>query len=160
MHPVREPIKPGEAHDEKGISRQPADADGVNLDPSLVGNAQKAQHGHSRSMSGPPHKRQQTEQPPTAKGHADDAKLDGLSLDSDSEDDASDLPAVTSEQQSQRERELQIMRKVMRKWWRLAGLPGHPRMCEEKGETFGVMWTKGIAPRLEGRIKIIGDNES
>ena len=74
------------------------------------------------------------------------------------QDDATDLPAVVPEQQSQRERELQIMRKVMRKWWRLAGLPGHPRMCEEKGEEFGVLWTKGIAPRLEGRIKIIGES--
>ncbi|GAB7358910.1 hypothetical protein MBLNU230_g4131t1 [Neophaeotheca triangularis] len=51
------------------------------------------------------------------------------------------------------ERELQLMRKVMRKWWRLAGLKGHPRMCEElAGGEFGVDWTRGIAPRVEGRI--------
>lgn len=55
---------------------------------------------------------------------------------------------------SQRERELVIMRKVMRKWWRLAGLPGHPNLCDELGEgEFMVNWTKAIAPRLEGRIK-------
>ena len=44
---------------------------------------------------------------------------------------------------SQRERELVIMRKVMRKWWRLAGLPGHPNLCDELGEgEFMVNWTK------------------
>ncbi|OCL12288.1 5'-nucleotidase [Glonium stellatum] len=55
---------------------------------------------------------------------------------------------------SQREHELIIMRKVMRKWWRLAGLPGHPKLCDELGEgEFMINWTKAIAPRLEGRIK-------
>ena len=160
VHPVREPIKPGEAHDEKGVSRQPANTDGVKLDPSLVGKAQKA-HGHSRSISGSPRKRQQTTVPTsTANGQSGTngtADLDSLAIDdSESEDDTMDIPAVIPAQQSQRERELQIMRKVMRKWWRLAGLPGHPRMCEAEGEEFGVGWTKGIAPRLEGRIKIIG----
>lgn len=44
---------------------------------------------------------------------------------------------------SRREHELAIMRKVMRKWWRLAGLPGHPRLCDELGESeFAVHRTK------------------
>ena len=44
---------------------------------------------------------------------------------------------------SDRERELVIMRKVMRKWWRLAGLPGHPALCDELGEgEFMANWTK------------------
>lgn len=52
------------------------------------------------------------------------------------------------------EHELAIIRKVMKKWWRLAGIKGTPRACEELGEgEFQVNWTKAIAPRLEGRIK-------
>lgn len=52
------------------------------------------------------------------------------------------------------ERELPILRKVMRKWWRLAGLKGSPKLCENISEgELQVNWTKAIAPRLEGRIK-------
>ncbi|KAK8188425.1 Metallo-dependent phosphatase-like protein [Phyllosticta capitalensis] len=55
-----------------------------------------------------------------------------------------------------RERQLSIMRRVMRKWWRLTGLPGHPALCDglQEGE-FTVNWTKAIAPRLEGRIRMV-----
>jgi hypothetical protein len=73
------------------------------------------------------------------------------------------------------ERQLEIMRRVMRKWWRLTGLPGHPGLCDSVSECdFMVNWTKvsalsechclcmmnanvpqAIAPRLEGRIKIV-----
>lgn len=79
---------------------------------------------------------------------------------SDSEDEA---PAKTvaptaSTEPSPRERELQVARKAMRKWWRLAGLnkrKGH-EMGFEKGEELDVSWTRGILPRVEGRIKIVG----
>lgn len=41
------------------------------------------------------------------------------------------------------ERHLEIMRKVMRKWRRLAGLTGDPALCDEMGEAeFMVNWTK------------------
>lgn len=54
------------------------------------------------------------------------------------------------------ERELDVLRRVMRKWWRLARLPGTPKLCDELGEKeFQVNWTKAVAPRLEGRIKDI-----
>lgn len=57
---------------------------------------------------------------------------------------------------TERERELSIMRKVMRKWWRITGLPGHPQLCDELGDgEFQVHWTKAVAPRIEGRIKIV-----
>ena len=78
--------------------------------------------------------------------------------DSESEDDTAGLAAVTTDSLN-RERQLLIMRKVMRKWWRLAGLKGNPRMCAEAGEDFGVHWTRGIAPRLEGRITIINGED-
>lgn len=69
-----------------------------------------------------------------------------------SEDESTDLRPVNTSL-SNREHELSIMRKVMRKWWRLAGLPGHPAQCDELGEgEFMVNWTKAIAPRIEGRI--------
>ncbi|KAJ4503555.1 hypothetical protein HRR83_002641 [Exophiala dermatitidis] len=58
-------------------------------------------------------------------------------------------------QRDRSERELQIIRKVIRKWWRLAGLKGQPRCCDNMtDEEFQVDWTKAIAPRIEGRIKI------
>ncbi|CAL3969556.1 unnamed protein product [Diplocarpon coronariae] len=59
------------------------------------------------------------------------------------------------------ERELQLVRKVIRKWWRLAGLPGAPRCCEDLDvDEFKVDWTKAIAPRLEGRIRIVAEGGS
>jgi 5'-nucleotidase len=57
---------------------------------------------------------------------------------------------------SQHEKE--IIRKVMKKWWRLAGLKDDPKVCDELGQKeFVVNWTKAIAPRLEGRIKEVGE---
>jgi 2',3'-cyclic-nucleotide 2'-phosphodiesterase (5'-nucleotidase family) len=71
-----------------------------------------------------------------------------------SDDDEGDADKPTSPAVIKQEHELAIIRKVMKKWWRLAGLKGTPRICEELGEgEFQVNWTKAIAPRLEGRIK-------
>ena len=47
------------------------------------------------------------------------------------------------------ERELQIIRTVMRKWWRLAGLKGQPKCCDSMGEgEFMVDWTRVSEPCL------------
>ncbi|KAF2800644.1 Metallo-dependent phosphatase [Melanomma pulvis-pyrius CBS 109.77] len=52
------------------------------------------------------------------------------------------------------EKETKVIRRVMRKWWRLAKLEGSPKLCDELGEgEFQVNWTKAVAPRLEGRIR-------
>ena len=52
------------------------------------------------------------------------------------------------------EYELSLLRKAMRKWWRLAGLKNTPSCADEVGrEELRVDWTRAIAPRLEGRIK-------
>lgn len=52
------------------------------------------------------------------------------------------------------EKELRIMRRVFRKWSRLAGV--HGRACDGLGEgEFAVDWTRAIAPRLEGRIRMV-----
>ncbi|KIV91536.1 hypothetical protein PV10_06065 [Exophiala mesophila] len=53
------------------------------------------------------------------------------------------------------EKELQIIRRVTRKWRRLAGLKGHSSCCDNVAEDeFTVDWTRAIVPRLEGRIQI------
>lgn len=55
------------------------------------------------------------------------------------------------------EAELGVVRKAMKKWWRLAGLKGQPKCADEldTGE-LRVDWTKAIAPRVEGRIVEVG----
>ncbi|KAH5277735.1 hypothetical protein HBI26_064450 [Parastagonospora nodorum] len=55
------------------------------------------------------------------------------------------------------QRQIEMVRRVMHKWWRLAGLKHTPNLVDELDkEEFVVNWTKAIAPRLEGRIKEVG----
>lgn len=127
VHPVREPGS--SPIQERFANTEPANGIAKNALPSLVGKAQVS------------------DQP---------ADGDGTS---DSEDDTtprSDLPAVPAKH-SEAERKLVLARKVMRKWWRLAGLKGHPAMCGEADDDFCVPWTKAVAPRVEGRIRCLGD---
>lgn len=77
---------------------------------------------------------------------------------SDTEDEEFDPKAIVQKEIS-KERELAIARKVMRKWWRLTGLKGHPALCDPLGEEFSPSWTKSICPRVEGRIIITGSKE-
>ncbi|KAF2271593.1 5'-nucleotidase-like protein [Westerdykella ornata] len=59
------------------------------------------------------------------------------------------------------ERECDLLRRVMNKWWRLAGLKGSPRLCDALGgEELQVNWTRAIAPRLEGRIREVKAGET
>lgn len=81
--------------------------------------------------------------------------VEGQVIDLDSEEDSS-ASATSPTDANESERRLGIMRKVMRKWWRLAGLHGHPSIAHENLGEFDVEWPRGIAPRLEGRIKIAG----
>jgi 5'-nucleotidase len=82
----------------------------------------------------------------------------GQSEDPDVDEDEDDGPMYDSRVPIQfSEREKQILRKVMKKWWRVAGLKGTPKLCDELGGgEFQVNWTKAIAPRLEGRIREVG----
>jgi len=53
---------------------------------------------------------------------------------------------------------MHIVRKVIRKWRRLAGLQGESAACDSIDEAdFHSKWTKAIAPRLENRIQMIGE---
>jgi 5'-nucleotidase len=70
---------------------------------------------------------------------SDDADSTG----SESEDDGKSSAKVDLAAAGGQEKELAIKRKVMRKWWRLARLPGQPRVCDDLGEgEFAVSWTK------------------
>ncbi|KAJ4398217.1 hypothetical protein N0V85_006343 [Neurospora sp. IMI 360204] len=53
------------------------------------------------------------------------------------------------------DREMRIMRRVARKWCRLAGVQSKACDCLDEGE-FDVPWTKAVAPRVEGRIVEVG----
>ncbi|KAH8596773.1 5'-nucleotidase [Bisporella sp. PMI_857] len=72
--------------------------------------------------------------------------------DGDTSTDESEEVKISSEK---REREIKLIRKVTKKWWRLAGLSGQPKCCDNQDDgEFKVDWTRAIVPRLEGRIKM------
>ena len=87
-------------------------------------------------------------------------KIGHSDVDSDSEDEDQGTlglkkePAHPSPHVTKDEWDLVVARKVIRKWLRLAGIKAGMTLAEE-GE-FTVGWTKGIAPRLEGRITMSG----
>lgn len=71
-------------------------------------------------------------------GHLDHDDHKGI-VDSDDED-SGHKPMHTGKNQ---QREMMLARKVARKWWRLTGLQGHPRLVDSLGEgEFMVNWTK------------------
>jgi 5'-nucleotidase len=74
----------------------------------------------------------------------------------DEDHGANEDDADTKEEAHETDRELSIMRKVVRKWSRLAGVRGKTgeHLPEEE---FTVDWTRAIAPRVEGRIVMVGD---
>jgi len=90
-----------------------------------------------------------------------DEQQGALGDSSDSEGEAEtegnrETASVTAEA-SEVEKKLALARRVARKWWRLAGLKGHPGLCEGGvAGDFSIPWTKGVAPRVEGRIICLG----
>jgi 5'-nucleotidase len=82
----------------------------------------------------------------------------GEAVDPDADEDEDDGPMYDDSVPIRfNEREKEVVRKVMRKWWRIAGLKNAPNICDELNvKEFAVNWTKAIAPRLEGRIKEVG----
>jgi 5'-nucleotidase len=85
-------------------------------------------------------------------------QTNNASDDPDADDDEDDGPMYDDSVPIRfDERQTEMVRRVMRKWWRLAGLKHSPNLCDElDGKEFVVNWTKAIAPRLEGRIKEVG----
>jgi hypothetical protein len=52
---------------------------------------------------------------------------------------------------------MHLARSVAKKWMRLAGIKReHVGTVESEEEEFMPGWTRGIAPRVEGRIRIVG----
>ena len=80
--------------------------------------------------------------------------------DPDADEDEDDGPVFDADQAAPitfTDKQVEMIRRVMRKWWRVAGLKGNPVPCDELGGgEFQVNWTKAIAPRLEGRIREVG----
>ncbi|KAF2149289.1 5'-nucleotidase [Myriangium duriaei CBS 260.36] len=73
----------------------------------------------------------------------------------DSESDDEYVPPMPSDP-VERERQLLVARKAVRKWRRRCGMHRTPGLCDALAE--GIHWTQGIAPRVEGRIRIVGVN--
>ena len=67
----------------------------------------------------------------------------------ESDDEDEEMHPHVLDSAAKRERELHLIRKVIRKWWRLAGLKGHPSCCDtmDDGE-FKVDWTRVSGDRI------------
>lgn len=63
------------------------------------------------------------------------------------------LPGPNTRHADPHDRASHLARLVARKWVRLAGVKSG--LVEEAGEEFTPEWTRGIAPRVEGRIRIV-----
>ncbi|KAK4503854.1 hypothetical protein PRZ48_004769 [Zasmidium cellare] len=140
VHPVQEPVLP----DKLAMPKDgPVDDEKVHPNgetrKSLVG---AAQHD-SRIPSRPAKSRKLP--------HQESSQLS----DSDSEDNGPDHHGVAP-LHPHSEREDMLKRKYTHKWRRSVGLKAHPGTIAPKGEDSGVHWTKGIAPRTEGRITMVG----
>ena len=86
-----------------------------------------------------------------------DTASDTSDPDADEDEDDGPLYHDTTKPIQFSDHQVDMIRRVMRKWWRVAGLKGNPELCDELGGgEFQVNWTKAIAPRLEGRIKDVG----
>jgi 5'-nucleotidase len=131
VHPVKDASKSSTADEKMGSSRE---NDGKNALPSLVGKAQ------------------------TSSVDADaDKQREALDPSDEEEEEEVGNDAKASAEDSDAEKKLVLARRVVRKWWRLAGLKGHPALCDGEAEKdFSVPWTKGVAPRVEGRIRCLG----
>jgi hypothetical protein len=80
------------------------------------------------------------------------APMDRTADDTSSDGDGDEMEAVEVD-----DRELRIMRVVFRNWSRLAGVQG--RTCDNlKEDEVEGLWTKAVAPKVEGRIKIVKGN--
>ncbi|KAI0156793.1 Metallo-dependent phosphatase [Xylariaceae sp. FL1272] len=78
--------------------------------------------------------------------------------DTDSEDEDEGIEAKNNIVESL-DREMQIMRRVIAKWARIAGV--ECKVTDElKKDEFEVDWTRAIAPRIEGRIVCVGGEVS
>ncbi|GAB1318380.1 hypothetical protein MFIFM68171_08590 [Madurella fahalii] len=111
------------------------------------GDSGKPDRGDGWSEWTPPKLRQRRTGITPSVGHAEDDS------DSDSGEEKEEEEAARRDCQAV-DRELSIMRRVFRKWCRLAGV--EDKACDNLTEgEFEVAWTKAVAPRVEGRIQMV-----
>ena len=86
---------------------------------------------------------------PPMLGHAED----------DSDSDSGEEQEQARQSARALDRELSIMRRVFRKWCRVARVRGNTcdGLTDDECE---VAWTRAIAPRVEGRIQMVGEAPS
>jgi hypothetical protein len=80
------------------------------------------------------------------------------SAEDDSEDESAGEDGERARQRARDlDRQLAVMRRVFRKWCRLARVHGkNIRTCDSLAESeCDVGWTRAIAPRVEGRIRMV-----
>lgn len=153
-HPVRSSVPPSpEVSAKTGAGREKGDGRGWETDKGVAADVLRKKL--SSHLSVPDNRGQ----PGTlaANGHAHpsaQARRPSHSAHEEVDSESEDEEHVPEHVPSRHEHELSIMRKVLRKWWRVAGLQGHPGIGHEEEGEFTVAWTKGIAPRTEGRIRI------
>ena len=88
--------------------------------------------------------------------------MDGETINSDTDDENvnSSPESPITEKSREEDKRRKIGRRVVRKWMRLAGLQSDSaQMVEENEHEWVVSWTKGILPKLEGRIVKIEDED-
>lgn len=116
-------------------------------------------HEPSPLKHGPKHNHNHTN---TIRHQAEKAKInvDGKLVDSDTDDEQDDhydgLASSVGSVEEKKGREMHIARVYTRKWMDLAGIERRDvgMVGEKSGEWELPHWTRGIAPRLEGRIVV------
>ena len=114
---------------------------------------------HSRTGSLKPTKPSTSSNPKTV-----DDSIDSDSDNSEDEIDHTLSPLSTGIQGNKEgpqdlDRNFRLARAVAKKWMRLAKMTERSLVVDDAAEEFTPAWTKGIAPRLEGRIKILSSSK-
>lgn len=79
------------------------------------------------------------------------------SAENESDSDSGEDREHAREKARDLDRQLDIMRRVFRKWCRLAKVHGNTCDGLTEGEC-DIGWTRAIAPRVEGRIRMVGSD--
>jgi 5'-nucleotidase len=83
-------------------------------------------------------------------------ETDDLVGSEDSEVEVDDDNNGQSQSGSRDEKEVVLIRRVLKKWRRLAGVREEGETCDSiKVEEFNIPWTSAVAPHLEGRIELV-----
>jgi 5'-nucleotidase len=107
-----------------------------------------------------------SENPTVVKAHprtrttavVDQSKTDDLVGSEDSEVEPETGDGSQSQSGTRNEQEVVLVRRVLKKWRRLAGVKVDGETCDSmKIDEFNVSWTNAVAPQLEGRIQLVDE---